>query len=43
MNSLPIFAHVLTCAEEMKTCLPVTTEKLEEWMIESVLEIVKHI
>lgn len=43
MKSLPICVDGLTCAEEMKTCPPVTTEKLEEWMRDSVMEIVKHI
>lgn len=43
MNSLSICVDGLTCAEEMKTCPPVTTEKLEEWMRDSVMEIVKHI
>lgn len=43
MSMLPICVDGLTCAEEMKTCPPVTSEKLEEWMRDSVIEIVKHI
>jgi hypothetical protein len=43
MNSFPICVDGLTCAEKMKTCPPVTSEKLEEWMKDSVMEIVKHI
>eukprot|EP00253_Pinus_taeda_P019773 PITA_19773 len=40
MSLLPICVDGLTCAEEMKTCPPVTSEKLEEWMRDSCF---KHI
>lgn len=43
MSLLSICVDGLTSAEEMKTCPPVTSEKLEEWMRDSVIEIVKHI
>jgi len=43
MSLQPICVDGLTCAEEMKACPPVTSEKLEEWMRDSVIEIVKHI
>eukprot|EP00253_Pinus_taeda_P008448 PITA_08448 len=43
MSLLPICVDGLTCAEEMKICPPITSEKLVEWIRDSVIEILKHI
>ena len=39
MSMLPICVDGLTCAEGIKTYPPVTPEKLEEWMRDSVIKV----
>ena len=39
MSMLPICVDGLTCAEEMKIYPPITSEKLVEWIRDSVIEV----